>query len=122
MVASWSWPPRSSEAVPRGQNVRRTYALLALVAAMWITGCAGLEKEEYFVCPYDTVWDAAVETMKDRPVVRKDKDGGVIETAWTEMAANGHGFGMFQRELFDSKERARMLVELKRLDSVTKVT
>ena len=95
--------------------------VLAILTVSVLSGCASLQKEQYFVCPYDTVWDAAVDTMKDRPVVRKDKDAGVIETAWTEMAANGRGFGVFNRDLFDSKERARMLVELKRVDTVTKV-
>jgi hypothetical protein len=96
--------------------------LMLLMTAGFFTGCAGLQKEHYFVCPYDTVWQAAEESLKDRPVVRKDKVSGLIETAWTEMPAKPRGFGMFNREAFDNKERARLSVELKPLDNVTKVS
>jgi hypothetical protein len=86
------------------------------------TACAGLQKEHYFVCPYDTVWQAAEESLKERSVIRKDKDRGVIETAWTEMPAKPRGFGMFNREAFGNKERARLSVQVKPVEGVTKVS
>jgi hypothetical protein len=104
-------------------DVRHALTILAVIGiAISFTACAGLQREQYFVCSYDTVWDAAVDTMKDRPVARKDKGSGVIETAWTEMAVNGRGFGAFGRDMFDSKERARLSLEVKRLNEVTKVS
>ena len=103
--------------------MRQALTILAVFAiAVSCAACAGLQKAQYFVCPYDTVWQAAEESMKDRPIVRKDKDTGLIETTWTEMAANGRGFGIFNRQVFDSRERARMSVEVKPLDGVTKVS
>lgn len=103
---------------------------------MWVSGfafssvilicssCASLNgsHDQYLVCPYDTVWDAALETLKDRPLIRQDKEAGAIETDWTEMAVGGRGFGALDRELFDSKERARITFAVKRADDVTKVS
>jgi hypothetical protein len=87
-----------------------------------LSGCASLVKEEHVLCPYDTVWDAAVDTMKDRPLDRKDKDRGVIETGWSEMAAEGRGFGVFGRDAFDQKERARMVLEVKRVGGAADIS
>lgn len=96
--------------------------VLVFVIATLTSACAGLQKEQIFTCSYDTVWNAAVDTMKDRPVARKDKESGIIETAWTEMAIDERGFGAFGRPLFDSKERARLSLELKNLNEATKVS
>ncbi|WP_447977666.1 hypothetical protein [Candidatus Nitrospira bockiana] len=97
----------------------RTFS--AIILSVMLTGCAGLSKEQYVVCPYDMVWQAALDTMKDRPLAVKDKERGVIESGWTEMAAPERGFGVFRRNAFDDKERARMIVTLKRLNDVTEV-
>jgi len=88
------------------------------------SSCASLNgsRDQHLVCPYDTVWDAALETMKDRPVIRQDKEAGVIDTDWTETAVDRRGFGAFSRELFDSKERARMSFVVKRADDMTTVS
>ncbi len=88
------------------------------------SACASLSgsHDQYLVCRYDTVWDAALETLKDRPLTRKDKEVGLIETDWTEMEVGRRGFGAFDRELFDSKERARMSFVVKRADDVTTVS
>jgi hypothetical protein len=95
-----------------------TYGIfLSLLTA----SCASLEKEHFMVCPYDTVWEAAQETMKIFPVTVRDKDKGVIETGWSDMASTARGFGVFQRNAFDNKERARMTLTLNRFNDVTKV-
>jgi hypothetical protein len=88
---------------------------------VFTSSCASFEKDRYLVCPYDQVWEAALDTMKDRPLTVKDKERGVIETAWTEMVAAERRFGVFQRDAFDNKERARMIVTLKPINDVTKV-
>src|SRR3569832_54533 len=92
-----------------------------MVFSLLTAGCASLEKKSYVVCPYDTVWETASDTMKSFHVTVRDKDKGVIETAWSDMASAERGFGVFQRNAFDNKERARMTLTLNRLDNVTKV-
>jgi hypothetical protein len=89
-------------------------------------GCALFPKDQhdqYLVCPYDTVWKAATDTMKVFPVKVQDKDSGVIETRWTEMEGPERGFGLFQRVSsgFGSKERARMFLTVKKLNEVTEI-
>jgi hypothetical protein len=96
------------------------FALLGCLCAL--SGCAALSKEQYLVCPYDAVWEAALDTMKDRPISVKDKETGVIETRWVEMVAPERRFGAFQRDAFDNKDRARMVVTVKRLDDVTEIS
>ena len=97
---------------------------ILLPAVLFFGGCASFEgvREEYLVCPYDTVWTAALETMKDRPLQLKEKDKGKIETDWIEMAGTGHTYGMFAREGFGDRQRARMTVLLKRENDVTIVS
>jgi len=68
------------------------------------------------------VWDAALESVKDRPIQVKDKDKGLIETGWVEMEGQEHSYGIFNREGFGNRERARMTVAVKRLNDVTSVS
>jgi hypothetical protein len=98
-------------------------SFLAL-AFIILAGCASLTgtRDQYLVCPYDTVWEAAVDTMKARPLSVQDKVSGVIETPWTEMAAEGRPYGMFGRDPWNNRERARMIVTVKHLHDVTSVT
>ena len=89
-------------------------------------GCAQIPKDhqnQYVVCPYDTVWAAAADTMKAYPVRIKDKENGVIETGWTEMEGDERAFGLFQRTStgFGNRERARMVLTVKRMNEVTEV-
>jgi len=92
----------------------------SMALGLLTAGCASLEKKVYVVCPYGTVWEAASDAMKSFHVTVRDKDKGVIETAWSDMASAERGFGVFQRNAFDNKERARMTLTLTRLDNVTK--
>jgi len=87
-----------------------------------LAGCASLGgvQENYVVCPYDVVWSASLETMKGQ-VSTQDKDKGVIETTWAEGPVAGRPYGFFGRNLETDKERARMIVTLKRLNDVTSV-
>ena len=52
-----------------------------VIVALFSVGCASLSgsQEQYFVCSYDIVWDATLETMKGQSVATYDKDKGVIE-------------------------------------------
>jgi hypothetical protein len=88
------------------------------------SGCATLSggQDQYFVCPYEVVWDAAVESMKDRPVTVQDKEKGLIETGWIEMEGKERPYGIFGREGFGNRERARMTLALTKQHDVTAVS
>lgn len=97
------------------------FAALTCISALLI-GCASLSKEQYVVCPYDTVWQASLDTMKEFPVRVKDKEKGLIETAWIEMEAPERRFGLFRRAAFDNRERSSMTLTVKRLNEVTEIS
>jgi len=84
-----------------------TIPRLALVLlAILSLGCAALSgsQEQYFVCSYDRVWDAALETMKGQSVATYDKEKGLIETSWSDVSPiSERSFGIFGREGFGNK-------------------
>src|ERR1700675_3675408 len=99
---------------------------IALVAlALLSVGCASLSgsHDQYFVCSYDTVWDAALETMKGKSVAPYDKEKGVIETSWLDVPPTSErSYGILEREGFGNNERARMTVFVKRMNDVASVS
>jgi hypothetical protein len=99
-------------------------SIIALIGFLVLSSCASLSgsNDQYFVCSYDVVWDAALQSVKDRPVQVQDKDKGLIETGWVEMEGQERSYGMFNREAFGNQERARMTVAVKRLNDVTSVS
>jgi hypothetical protein len=130
---SLGWPGNHSQLIdgrfPRSVNEQNAILQLArlgllVLVILWTTGCvsAGDTRDQYLLCPHDTVWDAALEAVKDRPLEVKDKEKGQIETAWVEMAGNGRTYGVFAREAFGDKERARMTLIVKRENDVTIVS
>jgi len=86
-------------------------------------GCSSLTglQERYVVCSYDDVWDAAVDSVKDRSIKVQEKDSGKIETAWLEIPVQGRTYGAFQREIPDSKDRSRIMMSVKRMHDVVNV-
>lgn len=99
------------------------------IVVLWIcsvsAGCASLAgvQERYVVCSYDHVWGASLDAVKDRSVVVKEKDKGLIQTAWLEIPMPGRTYGALQRDLGDhSKDRSRVMVSLKRMNDVTMVS
>lgn len=86
-------------------------------------GCASLGgvQERYLVCPYNTAWDSAIDSLKDRPVTVKDKGKGLIETGWLEVPVAGRKYGAFARDMA-SKDRTRLSVSLKQFEDVTKIS
>jgi hypothetical protein len=87
-------------------------------------GCAAMSgsQEHYYVCSYDTVWDAAIDTLKGHSITRQNKEKGVIETAWIEMEGKERTFGIFGREGFGNKERARLNAHVKMNTDVVSVS
>jgi len=93
--------------------------MVLLVACAVLSSCASLSgvQERYAVCTYDHAWDAALDAVKDRSVIVKDKQRGLIETAWVETSMPGRTFGVLQRDVPDSKDRSRLILTVKRVDA-----
>jgi len=96
--------------------------VVAVLFAM--QGCASFSgsHDQYFVCSYDTVWDTALETMKGYSINSQNKTNGTIETSWIEMEGKERSYGIFGREGFGNRERARMSVKVKQLSDVSSVS
>jgi hypothetical protein len=99
-------------------------SLLALIGSLAWSGCATISgsNDQFFVCSYDVVWEAALASVRDRPAQVQDKDKGLIETGWIEMEGTDRPYGIFDREGFGNRERARITVAVKRLNDVTSVS
>ena len=97
---------------------------LLFVLVLIMPGCASLSgsHEQYFVCSYDTVWDTALEAMKGYSINVQNKDNGTIETSWIEMEGKERTYGIFGREGFGNRERARMSLKVKQLNDVSSVS
>ena len=74
----------------------RVIALIGLLA--W-SGCASLSgsKDQFFVCSYDVVWDAALASVKGRAIQVQDKDKGLVETGGVEMEGTERSYGLLGR-------------------------
>jgi len=106
-------------------RAKTTSRMVIVILAFFSVGCAMLSgsQEQYYVCSYDTVWDAALETMKGQSISTKNKEKGLIETNWQEVPpASERTFGVFGREGFGNIERARLIVTVKRMDDVASVS
>jgi hypothetical protein len=101
-----------------------TSRITMMFMALLSVGCAMLSgsREQYYVCSYDTVWDAALETMKGQSVATSNKEKGLIETNWQEVPPTSERtYGVFGREGFGNIERAHLTVTVKRMDDVASV-
>ncbi len=99
-----------------------TLRIAMVVLALYSVGCATLSgsHDQYFVCSYDTVWDAALDTMKGQSIATYDKDKGVIETNWLDVPPiSERSYGIFERDSFGNQERARYTVSVKRMNDVS---
>ena len=79
-------------------------------------------QERYAVCISDHAWEAALDAVKDRSIVVQNKDKGLIETGWLEIPMPGRTYGVFQREISDSRDRSRLTLTVKQLQDVVKLT
>jgi hypothetical protein len=90
--------------------------VILLLPFLALTACASLSggHDHAFVCPYDAAWEATLDTMKGYSVTAEDKSTGTIETAWIEMEGKTRPYGLFGREGFGNRERARLTVVVKK--------
>ena len=103
----------------------RTFRIALVVLTLLSAGCATMSgsREQYFVCTYDRVWDASLETMKGQAIATYDKEKGVIETSWLDVPpTSDRSYGIFGREGFGNKERARFTMSVKRMNDVASVS
>lgn len=100
---------------------RRLIATFAL--SVLLTACASMNpmQERFAVCSYDHAWEAALDAAKDRAIVTKDKEAGLIVTGWMEIPMPGRTYGALQRDM-ESKDRSRITLTVKRLEDVVKVS
>ena len=99
------------------------WTVFLLLVASLVSGCvsmAGLQ-EHYLVCPYDTLWDVSLETLKERPIAVKDKAKGFIETGWTDVPV-ARTYGVLGRDIANARDRTKVSVMLRKMDDVTKVS
>lgn len=88
-------------------------------------GCATLsgDRKQFYACSYDMVWDASLEVMKGESIASSSKEKGLIETGWIDVAPlTERSFGIFSREGFGNKERARLSLSVNRTHDVTSVS
>src|SRR5207344_339010 len=105
-------------------RAKTTPRIAVVILTLLSVGCAALSgsREEYYVCSYDTVWDASIETMKGQSVATSNKEKGLIETNWQEVPPTSErSYGIFGREGFGNIERARLTVTVKQMDDVASV-
>lgn len=97
---------------------------LVLLVVGLTAGCATFSgsHEHYYVCSYDVVWDATIDTLKPHSITSHNKEKGIIETGWIEMEGKERTYGIFGREGFGNRERARLTATVKRLDDVATVS
>jgi len=103
------------------KNGQRLRHLVWILPPIMLTACASLSgsRDTTFACSYDTVWDVAADTMKGYAAASQNKDSGTIETAWLEMEGKERTYGIFKREGFGNRERARMSIAVKQIDGGT---
>lgn len=97
--------------------------VILLIPFLALAGCASLSggQNHHFACPYDTVWNATLDTMKGYSITSENNGTGTIETAWIEMEGKTRPYGIFGREGFGNRERARLTVAVKRENNVVSV-
>lgn len=104
--------------------LRMGLQIMPLLLIGSLAGCALLSgmQQRVAVCSYDQAWDAAIDAVKDRSTDTKDKEAGLIVTQWLEIPMSGRPYGVFRRDVADSKDRSRLTLKVKRLDDVTRIS
>jgi hypothetical protein len=70
-------------------------------------------------CSFEQVWDTSIAALEGLRLESADKSKGVVETAWTEVAASSRA-GILQREV--NKERFKYIITLNSQNAGPSVT
>ncbi len=79
-------------------------------------------QERFAACTYEHAWEAALEAVKDRSTDTRDKEAGLIVTHWLEIPMPGRKYGIFRRDVVDSRDRSRLTLRVKQADNATKIS
>lgn len=103
---------------------RRTLAILPLIFLGTLSSCAWTSgmQQRVAVCTYDQAWDAALNAVKDRSTDTENKDTGLIVTRWLEIPMPGRKYGIFRRDVADSRDRSRLTLRVKQSNDVTRIS
>ena len=103
---------------------RRTLTILSLFALATLSSCAWTSGMHHRTagCTYDQAWEAALNAVKDRSTDTENKDTGLIVTHWLEIPMPERKYGIFQREVINSRDRSRLTLRVKQADHVTKIS
>ena len=106
------------------KNLQMAAHILPLMLIGSLGGCAWMNgmQERSALCSYDHAWDAAIAAVKDRSADRMDKEAGLIVTQWLEIPMPGRTYGVFRREVSDSRDRSRLTLKVKQLDDVARIS
>lgn len=89
-----------------------------------LAGCASMSgmQEHFTACTYEQAWEAALEAVKDRSTDTRNKEVGLIVTRWLEIPMPGRKYGIFRRDVADSRDRSRLTLRVKQADDVTRIS
>jgi hypothetical protein len=79
-------------------------------------------QQRFAVCSYEHAWEAAMEAVKDRSTDTRDKAAGLIVTHWLEIPMPGRTYGIFRRDVAESKDRSRLTLRVKLVDDVARIS
>ena len=96
--------------------------LIACVVCVVVFGCTTVIKERYGTCPYETIWQVALDTMKGHSLTTQNKDKGIIETGWLNIPASERTFATYGWQTADKRERAKRNVLLTRENGAIEVS
>jgi len=104
--------------------LRMNLNIFPLIFLGALAGCAftGGMHQRFAVCTYDQAWDAALNAVKDRSTDTENKDSGLIVTQWLEIPMPGRRYGIFRRDVADSRDRSRLTLRVKQTNDVTKIS
>ena len=103
-------------------SIAQMTSLPSFLSIVLLSGCSSLSGtvppiERYLACPQDSVWAGALKTLRPYPVIEKNQEKGIIETDWREQPVQGRPYGLFSRDGLGDKERSRLTLSLKPIQS-----
>ncbi|MBK9308570.1 MAG: hypothetical protein IPM58_16145 [Nitrospira sp.] len=98
--------------------------ILPLCVFGGLAGCASMSgmQERLAACTYEHAWEAAVEAVRDRSIDTTNKATGLLVTHWLEIPMPGRQYGIFRRDVADSRDRSRLTLRVRQVDSTSTIS